>query len=615
MTDTTTGFEITFEGDGSTTIFNVTSFHIADDDDIDVYLLNETTKAATLQVKTTNYSVSIAEAGTFTVTMVTAPTSTQELFITLNRARTQPTDFVVNGKLSEQSLEEQLDEFPRQIKSLESDIKRSIKGPAGFGDGELGAYPALGLVRINSDQDGFEAVTVSGLNLSSFTFDWADLADLGGSIDSSTDKLLIYDASADENKFINPEDLVQSATASNVGSAGVGVFKQKTGDDLEFKNISVGSNKVTVTDDTGNNEIDIDVDGGKILDGEVAGNGLVTRTTTETYTNRTLTGTSDEIDVADGDGVSGNPTVGLADNAQMPGTEGIRIPNGTTAQRPGTPAVGDLRYNTTTSKVEAYQGSSWVDIDDVDIAGLTQESTLDSTVDMIAIYDASATANRKVDLDDLAAGLDASKLDVAGLTTVTPDTTNDLVAFADASDSNTVKKSTIASIWPTARDWEVASEVTTSSLASGGTVSFDELDFTTYAYKIVGAYDCGDGTEDSELKIDINGAGNWNVRRIYNASTVQTETAQAEATLTVDAAFTAERHIELSITRQDSGYYYVTGVLTDFVGTSSAPAITQVAATSASSSSSSDQDLDLYFTDLVGSDTTTGEFWLLRMEK
>lgn len=48
-------------------------------------------------------------------------------------------------------------------------------------------------------------------------------------------------------------------TASNVGAAGVGVFKQKTGADLEFKKLNAGSNKVTVTDDTGNNEIDIDI--------------------------------------------------------------------------------------------------------------------------------------------------------------------------------------------------------------------------------------------------------------------------------------------------------------------------------------------------------------------
>jgi len=51
----------------------------------------------------------------------------------------------------------------------------------------------------------------------------------------------------------------EANTASNVGVSGVGVFKQKTGTNLEFKNINSGSNKVTVTNDAANSEIDVDV--------------------------------------------------------------------------------------------------------------------------------------------------------------------------------------------------------------------------------------------------------------------------------------------------------------------------------------------------------------------
>jgi len=51
----------------------------------------------------------------------------------------------------------------------------------------------------------------------------------------------------------------EANTASNIGIAGVGVFKQKTGVDLELKKINAGSSKVTVTDDVANNELDIDV--------------------------------------------------------------------------------------------------------------------------------------------------------------------------------------------------------------------------------------------------------------------------------------------------------------------------------------------------------------------
>jgi len=52
----------------------------------------------------------------------------------------------------------------------------------------------------------------------------------------------------------------ENNTASNQGAAGVGVFKQKTGIDLEFKNINTADTHVTVTDDGTNNEIDISTD-------------------------------------------------------------------------------------------------------------------------------------------------------------------------------------------------------------------------------------------------------------------------------------------------------------------------------------------------------------------
>ncbi len=53
-------------------------------------------------------------------------------------------------------------------------------------------------------------------------------------------------------------------TASNVGAGGVGVFKQKTLLDLEFKNINIGPNstQITIADDVGDDEVDIDLTAG-----------------------------------------------------------------------------------------------------------------------------------------------------------------------------------------------------------------------------------------------------------------------------------------------------------------------------------------------------------------
>ncbi len=51
----------------------------------------------------------------------------------------------------------------------------------------------------------------------------------------------------------------ESNTATNVGTAGVGLWKDKSGVTLRFKKINAGSSKITVTDDTGNDELDIDI--------------------------------------------------------------------------------------------------------------------------------------------------------------------------------------------------------------------------------------------------------------------------------------------------------------------------------------------------------------------
>jgi len=44
------------------------------------------------------------------------------------------------------------------------------------------------------------------------------------------------------------------------------------------------------------------------------------------------------------------------------GTSRLKLPVGTTAQRPGSPATGDTRVNSTLSQVEAYNGSAWINL-------------------------------------------------------------------------------------------------------------------------------------------------------------------------------------------------------------------------------------------------------------
>lgn len=56
-----------------------------------------------------------------------------------------------------------------------------------------------------------------------------------------------------------------------------------------------------------------------------------------------ILGTTNQINVSV---VSGVATISLANNPIIPGVESVTIPTGTTAQRPSSPAVGMLRFNT-----------------------------------------------------------------------------------------------------------------------------------------------------------------------------------------------------------------------------------------------------------------------------
>ena len=87
-----------------------------------------------------------------------------------------------------------------------------------------------------------------------------------------------------------------------------------------------------------------------------SGTGLLALGSGTTLSPVTLTGTGNQIGVTGGDG-SSTPTISLANNFIAPGTAGITLPNGTTAQRGAT--TGQIRYNTDTARFEGYYAGSW----------------------------------------------------------------------------------------------------------------------------------------------------------------------------------------------------------------------------------------------------------------
>lgn len=136
----------------------------------------------------------------------------------------------------------------------------------------------------------------------------------------------------------------ETNTASNEGVAGVGLFKQKSGVNLQFKNINAGSSKITITDDTGNDEVDIDV---------VEAN-------------------------VDHDSLSGFVTNEHIDHSLVTLTAGGGLSGG-----------GTIAANRTF---------------DVDASDLTTENTIDTANDTVIFYDASAGATRKTAITNIQGG-------------------------------------------------------------------------------------------------------------------------------------------------------------------------------------------------------------------
>ena len=74
-----------------------------------------------------------------------------------------------------------------------------------------------------------------------------------------------------------------------------------------------------------------------------ASGGSVTLTLADTASNYTMS-----VPAANGVAVTADATTGAA-----------QLPVGTTAQRPASPVTGMMRVNTTTVKLEYYNGSAW----------------------------------------------------------------------------------------------------------------------------------------------------------------------------------------------------------------------------------------------------------------
>jgi hypothetical protein len=107
-------------------------------------------------------------------------------------------------------------------------------------------------------------------------------------------------------------------------------------------------------------------------------------------------------------------TASPATTFHVSATDSIRVPSGTTAQRPGSPANGDIRYNSTIGRIEGYSNSGWASMVGSGIADIVEDTTPQLGGDLDVNGNALvSTSNGNIALTPHGTGeVDISKVDI-----------------------------------------------------------------------------------------------------------------------------------------------------------------------------------------------------------
>lgn len=149
-----------------------------------------------------------------------------------------------------------------------------------------------------------------------------------------------------------------TGASGSLEAAGGGIIAKTSSTTVAARTLQTSGNGLSVTDGDGTGgDPTFQLTGLAAALANIGGTGMLAVVGGSTIAGRQIVGTASQIDVTDGNG-SGNPAISIASDAVLPGTGGVVLPSGTTAQQPlGTD--GQLRFNTDTQTFDGYANGGW----------------------------------------------------------------------------------------------------------------------------------------------------------------------------------------------------------------------------------------------------------------
>jgi hypothetical protein len=148
-------------------------------------------------------------------------------------------------------------------------------------------------------------------------------------------------------------EIILNGASGSLEVAGNGVIVKTGGTTVAARTITTSGAGLTITNGNGvSGNPTIALSGLAASLANMGGTGILGVVGGASITSMVITGTTNQIDVANGAGPA-NPTISISTNPVLPGTGAVTIPKGTTAQRPGG-VDGMIRFNTEISAYETF---------------------------------------------------------------------------------------------------------------------------------------------------------------------------------------------------------------------------------------------------------------------